>query len=406
MDIARLLAPRMGRIDASGIRRVADLAKTMPGAINLSIGQPEFPVPEAVKAAAIEAIRADKNAYTPNPGLDQLRAKLAERLRGDVGWRVQAPGGVGTGSASDPSLMITSGTAGALVLACMAVLGPGDEFIIPDPFFVMYPYLAAMCDAKAVRCETYPDFRMTAERVERLITPRTKAVLFNSPNNPTGVVSTMRDCAEMLDLCRRKGVLLISDEIYDEFTFSESRTDRFADGSRSACPSAARLPGASDDVLLIRGFGKTYGCTGWRLGYAAGPAALIEQMVKLQQYSFVCAPTPLQWGALAALDVDMSAQVAKYEARRDRVVAALSRVTEVATPGGAFYAFPKVPDRLGETAQQFAERAIREKVLVIPGGVFSGETANPRDTHLRLSFAVADEKLGAGLGVLEKLMGG
>lgn len=402
MDVSRLFAPRMSRIDASGIRRVADLAKTMPGAINLSIGQPEFPVPEAVKAAAIEAIRTDKNAYTANPGLDALRVAIAKRLKADTGWNVQAPG-VNAGAA-DPGLMITAGTAGALVLACMALLGPGDEFIIPDPYFVMYPYLAEMCDARAVRCETYPDFRMTAERVERLITPRTKAVLFNSPGNPTGVVGTMQDCRELLDLCRRKNVLLISDEIYDEFTFSETRTDRFADGSRNACPSPTRLPGAAEDVLLIRGFGKTYGCTGWRLGYAAGPAALIEQMVKLQQYSFVCAPTPLQWGALAAFDVDMSRQVATYQSRRDRVVAALSKVTEVATPGGAFYAFPRVPERLGITAQQFAERAIAEKVLVIPGGVFSGEPRHPRDTHIRLSFAVSDEHLDRGLAVLARLM--
>ncbi len=397
MDIARLLAPRMARIDASGIRRVADLAKTMPGAINLSIGQPEFPVPEPVKQAAIDAIRADRNAYTANPGLDALRARIAQRLKADLGWNVQAPGLVAC--ATDPSLMITSGTAGALVLACLALLGPGDEFIIPDPYFVMYPYLAEMGDARAIRCATYPDFRMTAERVEPLITPRTKAVLFNSPNNPTGVVSTPQDCRDMLDLCRRTGVLLISDEIYDEFTFTESRAEPFADGTGSACPSAARLPGACEDVLLIRGFGKTYGCTGWRLGYAAGPAALIEQMVKLQQYSFVCAPTPLQWGVLAALDVDMSRQVATYQARRDRVVAALSKVTEVATPGGAFYAFPRVPDRLGLTAQQFAEKAIAEKVLIIPGNVFSD-----RDTHFRLSFAVADEALNRGLEILTRLM--
>lgn len=389
----------MQHIDASGIRRVSDLAKTMPGAINLSIGQPEFPVPMKIKQAAIDAIAGDRNAYTANPGLDALRTALAHRLKGDIGWNVQAPGV--QAPLDDPGLMITSGTAGALLLVCMAVLGAGDEFIIPDPYFVMYPYLAAMCDAKAVACDTYPDFRMTAERVEKLITPRTKAVLYNSPGNPSGVVGTSKDCRELLDLCRSRNVLLISDEIYDEFTFSESRTEKMADGVRLGCPSAARLPGSEKDVLLIRGFGKTYGCTGWRLGYAAGPMALIEQMVKLQQYTFVCAPTPLQWGVLAAMETDMSAQVAAYESRRNRVFERLSKVTDVAMPGGAFYAFPKVPARLGITAQQFAERAVLEKVLIIPGGVFSG-----RDTHLRLSFAVADEQLDRGLDVLVKLMGG
>jgi aminotransferase len=399
MDISRLLAPRMSRIDASGIRRVSDLAKTMPGAINLSIGQPEFPVPESIKRAAVDAILADKNGYTANPGLDTLREAIAERLKADIGWQVAAPG-VGA-SAGAPGLMITSGTAGALLLACMAVLGPGDEFIIPDPYFVMYPYLAEMCDAKAVPCDTYPDFRMTAARVERLITPRTKAVLLNSPGNPSGVVTSSEECRELLELCRKRNILLISDEIYDEFTFKESQTEVFADGSRSACPSPCRVKGSHEDVLLIRGFGKTYGCTGWRLGYAAGPAALIEQMVKLQQYTFVCAPTPLQWGVLAALKTDMSAQVEVYQSRRDRVMEMLAAHTEVATPGGAFYAFPKVPERLKMTAQEFAEAAIAEKVLVIPGGVFS-----QRDTHLRLSFAVADEQLDRGLDVLAKLMRG
>ncbi len=401
MDIDRLLAPRMKHIDASGIRRVADLAKSMPGAINLSIGQPDFPVPEPIKRAAIDAIASNRNAYTANPGLDALRSAIARRLQTDIGWTVQAPG-VTQGGSSDadaPGLMITSGTAGALLLVCMALLGPGDEFIIPDPYFVMYPYLAAMCDARAVVCDTYPDFRLTAERVAPLITPRTKAVLYNSPGNPSGVVGTSRECRDLLDLCRARNVLLISDEIYDEFTFSESRTEPFADGRGLGCPSAARLPGAERDVLLIRGFGKTYGCTGWRLGYAAGPAPLIEQMVKLQQYTFVCAPTPLQWGVLAALETDMSAQVGVYEARRNRVVQRLSKVTEVATPGGAFYAFPKVPARLGLTAQQFAERAIAEQVLIIPGGVFS-----QRDTHLRLSFAVADAQLDRGLDILAGLM--
>jgi aspartate/methionine/tyrosine aminotransferase len=396
MDIERLIADRARRVDASGIRRIANLGKSLPGAINLSIGQPDFPVPEAVRKAAADAVMNNRNGYTANPGLDELRDAIAERLKADLGWACAAPHG---GAKPDAGLIITSGTSGAIMLALMAVLGPGDEVVIPDPYFVMYPHVATMCDASAVRCDTYPDFRLTAERVEPLLTPRTKAILLNSPGNPSGVVAPSQDLRDLLDLCRRRNIVLISDEIYDEFAFSESRTELAADRSKRLCPSPARLPGAHDAVLLVRGFGKTYGCTGWRLGYAAGPAGLIEQMTKLQQYTFVCAPTPLQWGVIEALRTDIAPIVNRFEARRNRVVERLSKVTEVATPGGAFYAFFKVPERLGESASAYVERAIARKVLVIPGNVFSA-----RDTHVRLSFAAKDDELDRGLDVLCELM--
>ena len=260
----------------------------------------------------------------------------------------------------------------------------------------MYPHVARMCGATAVRCDTYPDFRLTAARVEPLITPRTKLVLLNSPSNPAGVVASAAECRELLDLCRDREILLISDEIYDEFTYSNAREET-AVGPR--CPSPARCEGCDDNVLLVRGFGKTYGCTGWRLGYAAGPRRLIEEMTKLQQYTFVCAPSPLQWGVLPALDLDMSPYVADYERRRDMVVDRLSRVTELAEPGGAFYAFPQVPAHLGLTASQFIEKCLEHSLLVIPGNVFSS-----RDTHFRLSYATDERSLTRGLDVLVKLM--
>jgi aspartate/methionine/tyrosine aminotransferase len=299
-------------------------------------------------------------------------------------------------------MLVTSGTSGALVVAAQALLSAGDEMIIGDPYFTLYPSLAGLCDARAVVCDTYPDFRLTAERVEPLITARTKFVLLTSPSNPCGVVCSEREVADLLDLCRRKNVLLISDEIYDEFTFSESMTGRCVnDAGRARCPSPARLPGAAEDVLVIRGFGKTYGVTGWRLGYAAGPRSLIEQMTKINQYSFVCAPTPLQIGAAEALGTDMSAVVGEYEKRRDLAVRMLGGVTEVTQPGGAFYVFPEVPGRLGLTATAFVDRCVERGVLVIPGGAFSR-----RDTHLRVSLAATMERLERGLGVVCDLMRG
>jgi aspartate/methionine/tyrosine aminotransferase len=376
----RLLSARARSIDASGIRKVFDLAAKLKDPINLSIGQPDFPVPEPLKQAAIDAIRNDRNGYTVTQGIPQLLAAIWKRLGDEVGW---------TGPDAESGAIVTSGTSGGLLLAFLSLLDQGDEAIVPDPYFVLYPQLAAFTGGRIVTCDTYPDFRMTAARVERLITPRTKAVLVNSPSNPCGVVLSERELADLLDLCRAKGVLLVSDEIYDEFVFSDAlENGRF--------PTPARY---GRDVLLIRGFGKTYGCTGWRLGYAAGPQPIIQAMARMQQYTYVCAPSIAQWAGIAAFDVDMGGEVERFRRRRDAVLESFRGVTEVATPGGAFYAFVRVPERLGLSATAFVERAIERSVLVIPGSVFSA-----RDTHFRLSYAVADEPLGRGLGILRDLM--
>jgi aminotransferase len=397
MDIDRLIVDRARKVDASGIRRVFDLGAKLKDPINLSIGQPDFPVPAAIKRAAMAAVDGDRNGYTVTQGIPELRERLSRHLMDDIGW--DADPKPPNGPPQRPGLLVTPGTSAGLVLAFMALIGPGDEAIIPDPYFVLYPHLATIVGGRAVRCDTYPDFQMTAARVEPLITARTKLVLLNSPGNPSGVVATQRQCEELLELCRRKNVLLISDEIYDEFTYSETRTERSHKAASPVCPSPARAEGSFEDMLIVRGLGKTYGVTGWRLGYAAGPARLIAEMTKLQQYTYVCAPAPLQWGGLAALDVDMSAHVATYQKRRDMVVEHLSRVTEVATPGGAFYAFPRIPERLGLTGGQFVERAVERGLLVIPGSVFSD-----RDTHFRLSYATSESMLGRGLDVLADMM--
>lgn len=389
MDIERLITDRALAIDASGIRRVFDLGAKLADPINLSIGQPDFPVPPEIRQAAIHAIEAGHNGYTMTQGIHALRARIAPHLQDDVGWSMIDP----------DSLLVTSGTSGALLLAFMALIGPGDEAIIPDPYFVLYPHLATMFGGRAVRCDTYPDFRMTAERVEPLITERTKLVLTCSPSNPAGVVSSESECRDLLALCRDRDVLLISDEIYDEFTYPDARTQARPASATLACPSPAREPGAENDMLLVRGFGKTYAVTGWRMGYAAGPRTLIQHLAKLQQYTYVCAPSIAQWGCIGAFDADISAHLEEYQARRDMVVERLSSVTEVPTPGGAFYAFFKVPERLGLSATAFVDRCIERNLLVIPGGVFSD-----RDTHVRLSFAASRTSLERGLDVLVDLM--
>lgn len=398
-DLSTLISDRANAIDASGIRRIFALAATLKDPINLSIGQPDFPVPDAIKHAAMNAIDNNLNGYTLTQGLPSLLTKVNAWLKRDLGWDTQT---VTTPGHDGPVSFITSGTSGALMLAFMAMLNPGDECIIPDPYFVAYPHMATLCGAKAITVDTYPDFKLTAERVAEKITDKTKFVLFNTPSNPAGVVPDKDECAALLELCRSRGVLLISDEIYDEFAFSDATTDHAAgDRSLARCPSPARIAGAENDTLLIRGFGKTYGCTGWRLGYAAGPSAIIEQMAKLQQYTFVCAPSPLQAGVEACFETSMSEFVKEYESRRDLVLEKLSGLTEIATPGGAFYAFIKVPEHLGLTGAQFTEKTIERELLIIPGGAFS-----QRDTHFRISFATRRDKLAQGLDILAELMQG
>lgn len=392
MDINALLCDRPRQIETSGIRKVFELGTTLPDPINLSIGQPDFPVPDPIKRAAIEAIEQDRNGYTLTQGIAELRKRIEEDLAFDVGWSF--------GSDSDTRVMVTSGTSGALLQAFLALMGPDDEIIIPDPYFVMYPHLATICGGKAVLCDTYPDFHMTAARVEKLITEHTKAVLFNSPGNPTGIVASKEQCADLLELCKARNILLITDEIYDRFTYADGMLDHaVGDAATPRCPSPARCEHAAEHVLLVRGFGKTYGVTGWRMGYCAGPRPLVDQLAKFQQYTFVCPPSIAQWGCLAAFDTDMSKQVSDYQHRRDLVVEKLSKVTELAHPAGAFYAFVKIPEKLGLTGTAFTQEAVKRNVLVIPGGVFSS-----RDTHIRLSFATDPDKLVLGLDVLAAMM--
>jgi aspartate aminotransferase/aminotransferase len=364
------LAQRTAQFDSSGIRKVFDLAAKMKSPINLSIGQPDFPVPDAVKRAAIDAINADKNGYSQTQGV----APLLERLQADIAASYHQ---------ADRRLLITSGTSGALVLAMLALVDPGDEVIIFDPYFVMYPALVAMVGGVAVYVDAYPDFQIDLAKVEAAITPRTKLILFNSPANPTGVVAGADSARGLAELAARHNIALLSDEIYRLFCYD------------APLPSPAQW---NPDVIVVDGFSKSYGVTGWRLGWIHGPAPLIEKMTMLQQYTFVCAPHPLQWAAVAALDVDMSRQAADYAGRRNLVIDGLRDAGyRVAPTGGAFYVFPEVPPGQG-TGHEFVARCIERELLVIPGGIFSR-----RDTHFRISYAAPLRTIERGLDVLRKL---
>ena len=361
------IADRMTHIEASGIRKAFDMAKSMKDPINLSIGLPDFDVAPAVKDAAIAAIEQGRNAYTVTQGIPELHS----RLQADVDRQFQH---------ADRQVLVTSGTSGALLLALCSVVNPGDEVIIFDPYFVMYGNLVALAGGTSVLVDTYPDFRIDLAKVAAAITPKTKCILINSPANPTGVVASAEVMQGLATLCRERGVLLISDEVYRTFCYDQP----------FSTPATW-----NDEVLVVDGFSKSHGMTGWRLGFAHGPTQLIQEMAKLQQFSFVCAPSLVQYAGVVALDEDLTSHIDAYRAKRDQVVSALSEHFELAAPEGAFYAFPKAP---WGTATEFVQEAIRRNLLIIPGNVFS-----KRDTHFRISYAVDDATLTRGLDVLREL---
>jgi aspartate/methionine/tyrosine aminotransferase len=371
-DLASYISTRANAVDASGIRKVFDLAAKLKDPINLSIGLPDFDVPDLVKTAAIEAIQVGHNRYTQTQGIAPLRERLRRDLSNEMGRDVG-------------EVIITSGVSGGLMLALQALINPGDEVVFLDPFFVVYKHLLTLTGGTPVAVDSYPDFRFHADRVEKAITPRTKILILNSPSNPTGIVMTQVEVDSAVELARKHDLIIISDEIYEPFLYGDVH---------GGLPSAAKH---YYRTVVLRGFSKSHAMTGWRLGYAVGPAEIIAQMSKLQQYTFVCAPSPLQYAALAALDVPMKSAVEKYQFKRDLVFEGLGKKFELVKPEGAFYIFPKVPG--GRSASEFVASAIERNVLMIPGSVFSAQ-----DTHFRISYATTDEKLRQGVEILNSLV--
>lgn len=361
------IAERMGQFDSSGIRKMFELAAKLSDPINLSIGEPDFDVPEPVKQRLIEAIQTGKNRYAPPQGIPPLREELQQRIDRQFNH-------------ADRKVMVTSGTSGGLTLLMLTLINPGDEVILFDPYFVLYHCLIGLAGGVAKPISTYPDFQVDPDQVEDAITERTKMIIVNSPCNPTGVVwneSRLRDVAR---LAERRGICLVSDEIYSDFTYDQSHV------------SCADF---NPDALVVNGFSKSHAMTGLRLGYAHGPSSIIDAMIQLQQFTFVCAPQPCQWAGLVALETGVSKHVADYRSKRDMVAQGLRGHFDLVAPDGAIFAFPKVPWGTGE---EFARKAIEHNVLVIPGKVFSRQ-----DTHFRISMAVSDDKLRAGIDALVKL---
>ena len=368
----QIIADRAYKIDSSGIRKVFALAASLNDPVNFSIGQPDFDVPEQLKEEAIKSIREGFNKYSQTAGDAILQQKISEQIQSEFDWQ-------------NPSVLVTSGVSGGLLLAFLALINPGDEVIIPDPYFVIYKHVINMLGGKCVFVDSYPSFRLPVEKIANAITDKTKIIIVNSPCNPTGVVYSEDDIKSLAKVAEKKDILVMTDEIYEKFCYDKK------------CSSIANY---YNKTLLLRGFGKAYAMTGWRLGYAAVNESLrdlMEQMIKIQQYTFVCAPTPFQKAAIAALDYDISEFVNVYRKKRDLIYEGLKDKFELVKPEGAFYAFVKAPD--GSTATEFVKKAIENNLLIIPGNVFS-----EKDTHFRISYAASDEKIQQGIEILRNLV--
>ena len=365
-----MISRRASAFDSSGIRKAFDLAAKLDDPINLAIGQPDFAMPAAACEAAKAAIDAGKSGYTQTQGIPQLRERLEGAVRGELG---------------DPErkLCVTSGSSGALVLVLMTLIDPGDEVILFEPAFVMYRPLVEFLGGTCVIVDTSPSFRIDVEQVAAAITPRTKAILLNTPSNPTGFVAPLDTVRDLARLAERAGVTLISDELYRSYSYDEPFHS----------PAAH-----SDRVVVIDGFSKSHAMTGWRVGWVHGPAEIIDACTMLQQYTFVCAPQAGQWGAIAALDAPMDIPLAECKRKRDKLMAGIAGHYRFVKPGGAFYLYPEAP---GGSGKRFAEIAAeQEKLIVVPGSVFGAA-----DTHFRIAYTVSDRTLDRGIAALLRLAG-
>lgn len=379
-----LVSQRALAIKPSGIRKFFDIAATMKDVISLGIGEPDFDTPEPIIAAGVAALQRGETHYTSNSGLIELREGLSDHLvrRYDVAY--------------DPAMeiLVTVGVSEALYLAMAALLDPGDEIIFAEPCFVAYESTALMVGATPVMVPTTPDtgFQLTAEAIEAAITPKTKALLIASPNNPTGAVIDRERLEAIAALAAKHNLVVISDEIYDRLVY----------GMEHVCFSS--LPGMRERTIVLQGFSKAYAMTGWRVGYAAGPANLVAEMRKLHQYLIMSAPTASQWAAVKALEVGESfveAMRAEYDRRRRLIVDGLNDLGLLCVePKGAFYAFPCI-ECTGMDDNTFAELLLEEEhVAAVPGRAFGPSGVG----FLRMSYATAYEKIEQALDHIDRFV--
>ncbi len=378
------LAERVATLKPSGIRKFFDIVATMKDVISLGIGEPDFTTPTSILQAGIRSLETGETHYTSNSGILEVRQALARHLE-----RLY-------GVSYDPAkeIILTVGVSEALYLALTALLNPGEEVIIPTPCFVAYQAEVILAGGVPVEVpsEMVDNFELRPDKIEAAITPRTKAILIGYPNNPTGAVASRETLLELLRVAEKYDLMVISDEIYDQLVY----------GIPHVCFSA--LPGAQARTLLLGGFSKDYAMTGWRIGYAAGPAELMSGLLRIHQYTIMSAPTTAQVAALEALEhgqTYVDEMVAEYNRRRELIVPGLNRLgLPTFEPRGAFYAFPQI-SVTGMDEETFSQKLLEEeRVAVVPGSAFGAGG----EGFVRCSYATAYEKLEEALLRIERFM--
>lgn len=378
------LSDKIVNIKPSGIRKFFDIVSEMEDAISLGVGEPDFDTPWHIRDEGIYAFERGKTFYTSNAGLKDLRLEISKYLQRSQNVTYD----------SDCEILVTVGGSEAIDIGLRAVINPGDEVIIPQPSYVSYEPCAIFAGAKPVILElrAEDEFRLTPELLLSKITEKTKILILPFPNNPTGAIMEREDLEKIAKILIEKDILVMSDEIYSELTYSGKHV------------SITSIKGMKERTILINGFSKAYAMTGWRLGYACGPKEIIKQMTKIHQYAIMCAPTTSQYAAIEALkngDEDVLKMRQAYNMRRRFLMNAFRKMNlKCFEPFGAFYVFPCIKE-FGMTSEEFATRFLKEeKVAVVPGTAF-GDCG---EGFLRISYAYSLENLKVAIGRLEKFV--
>lgn len=385
IDYSSALSEKAVGIKPSGIRKFFDLAAEMDDVISLSIGEPDFKTPWHIREAGIDSLKKGRTWYTANAGLMELREEATKYLKRKFNIEY------------DPKkeIFITVGGSEAIDLAIRALIEPGDDMLLPIPSFVCYEPICRLAGGNVITIETKQedDFRLTAEQLRAAITPKTKLLVLPFPNNPTGGVMRREHLEEIADVLRNTNIMVLSDEIYAELTYGKERHVSFAE-----------IDGMWERTIVVNGFSKAYAMTGWRLGYAAGPAPIISQMLKIHQYAIMSSPTTSQYAAVAAMrdcDEEILEMKNQYDIRRKFLVEAFNRIgLDCFTPEGAFYVFPCIKST-GLSSEEFCEKLLKsKKVAVIPGNAFgsSGEG------YVRVSYSYSLDHLMEAVKRIEEFI--
>ena len=386
MDYSKILNPTVvNDIKPSGIRKFFDIAASMEGVISLGVGEPDFPTPWHIRRAGIKSLEESRTRYTSNSGLVELREEISSFMKRKYSLEYS----------SKNEILITVGGSEGIDAAIRALVGYGDEVIIPQPSFVCYEPIVRLAGGVpvTVQLKAENEFRLTAKELEAAITDKTKLLVFPFPCNPTGAVMEESDLESIASVLRGTDICVLSDEIYSELTYG---------GKRHV--SIASVDGMKERTVVINGFSKTYSMTGWRMGYACGPAPIIAQMTKIHQFAIMSAPTTSQYASIEAIrngDADIENMLGEYDMRRRLMVGGFNRIGMTCfEPKGAFYAFPSIKVS-GMDSETFCETLLREKkVALVPGNAFgaSGEG------FVRASYCYSTSHIREALSRIEEFL--